>query len=612
MDIDAYAEFTYNKVEGGFYYFNYHVLSEASNWDDVEINCFGNTGNTEFKGGTINGIMRATNINQSSNQFILNGITFNKFETEGLKVYNSWTSINNTSFFDNDYPMQFNAMASYTTLKNVTVNNSSPYSLPLSGGKGIKYVGATGGGLQLERCNILNQQTSALIVENAPVLISCSKVKTVSYQSPGFPCVYLTNSASLIMDPSLVQDGGKSYLSGYRITIYSALAEDIQVNYAYSNLDCVGDAFEGTLTRNYTPGYGDFYANNNYWKWGGPPDRINHYYAFYYNGGQFGMSGQAIVNVSSYLSAPPNLTNLCPLDNEGGGGQAKRSDYEMTNPVILKGEAVKLKSGHSLEAAATMVFEPSSTNNSLKERIEKCADIITQSYNDTAIAEPIVSLVYQKMQLSLGEAMKKGFVLYGQESHEAKLLLDAQDYLLSNNNLNEEKRFSILMDRVLTYRTLGKLNIALKELALIQVSDTKHLNYTNKWLCLLTNEKNLQEGKITNKEFAELVALCDQKDELIFPHFNQQEENESRSPLLDGISVFPNPATTQIKISWTSGYEPNYVRMFNIEGKEVYSSAINLTANELTIPTNEFICGVYFIKFDSKKPIDTQKVVIVK
>jgi hypothetical protein len=623
---DAYTVLNSCNMLGGKYYLNSTFYSQYSDWSVPDIYCFANS---ELTGGSITGQLHALNINQGSDRLTLYNVLFNQLESQGLSVYNSEATIIGTTFLCNHHPMQFDAISQQISLSSVTVNNSATYGFPSSGGLGISFNGATGGSLYLEKCNILNQQTSGVVIENAPLSISCSRVKTNTYLT-GAVSIQLKNSASLLMDPALVYNGGRSDLSGYRGTIYSNLGEDIQINDAYSNLNCDMDAFEGTLTKDYSIGINDFYANNNYWKWGSGPTQLNHFYYFYYltpnpylpgvfDSKRFGNSLNGTVNAGSYLTTAPNLYDLCLLEDGGpGSGFGKNSLHYGINPDIARVSGVSLRNGKSLQDEALSVLSPEKQVSGAPNRLQTCASLIMEDYaGNTAAARPVVQMVYQKMQALLGEGISAHTIPYGKVSPETRLLLKAQDHLLHHGNLSQEKYFDVSMDRILTLRIEGRLQEAIKDLEKLRTEDLdKHNAFTGKWMCQLSLERDLHNGTITSKEFADRIAYCKTEDtKPAPPAYSESTETTSSRQAIETageLSVFPNPATDEIRISWAEQMRPSRITLTDVNGKELLNATVPAFSTLYTIPVEKFASGIYFIKAEGNSTFPDKKITIVR
>jgi len=87
-----------------------------------------------------------------------------------------------------------------------------------------------------------------------------------------------------------------------------------------------------------------------------------------------------------------------------------------------------------------------------------------------------------------------------------------------------------------------------------------------------------------------LMATC--KDSLVFSvqgeNFISEDENKS-------ISIYPNPFKNIVFISTNN---VGYVEIFDVFGRTVYYSEINIGINEIS--TSYFLKGIYFIKIHQK------------
>jgi hypothetical protein len=74
-----------------------------------------------------------------------------------------------------------------------------------------------------------------------------------------------------------------------------------------------------------------------------------------------------------------------------------------------------------------------------------------------------------------------------------------------------------------------------------------------------------------------------------------------------GIQIFPNPATDQITIRYTSGEEAK-LKIYNIHGLEVLSSNLNNSPSDVNI--SMLPPGAYIVKINSKKSSFVQRLII--
>src|SRR5690606_21098148 len=84
------------------------------------------------------------------------------------------------------------------------------------------------------------------------------------------------------------------------------------------------------------------------------------------------------------------------------------------------------------------------------------------------------------------------------------------------------------------------------------------------------------------------------------------EEASSKELTIDGLSIYPNPASGE-KVYITSTKEkPKKVEIYNVLGKVVH--AANVTGNELNISSLE--SGIYIMKIREGNSYATRKLVI--
>ena len=81
------------------------------------------------------------------------------------------------------------------------------------------------------------------------------------------------------------------------------------------------------------------------------------------------------------------------------------------------------------------------------------------------------------------------------------------------------------------------------------------------------------------------------------------EENE-----LEGINVFPNPASSELNIAWSSS-TPDMISMRDLSGKVVYTNNA-VAGSKLTITTSEFASGMYLLQVTANDKTKVTKVTI--
>ena len=81
------------------------------------------------------------------------------------------------------------------------------------------------------------------------------------------------------------------------------------------------------------------------------------------------------------------------------------------------------------------------------------------------------------------------------------------------------------------------------------------------------------------------------------------DENE-----LEGINVFPNPATSQLNVTWNST-TPEMVSIRDLSGKVVYTNN-SVAGSKLTITTSDFASGMYLLQVTANDKTKVTKVTI--
>jgi hypothetical protein len=90
----------------------------------------------------------------------------------------------------------------------------------------------------------------------------------------------------------------------------------------------------------------------------------------------------------------------------------------------------------------------------------------------------------------------------------------------------------------------------------------------------------------------------------------------SVSTITSNLSVFPNPATDNITLSFTSSYgEPESISIFDMTGREVLTQTLtnlNNGENKVTISTAQLVAGNYIVKKSSASGVVTSILCIKK
>jgi hypothetical protein len=120
---------------------------------------------------------------------------------------------------------------------------------------------------------------------------------------------------------------------------------------------------------------------------------------------------------------------------------------------------------------------------------------------------------------------------------------------------------------------------------------------------LETCQNSFTKGQATHME----AVLANQRIQIRVP---VGLENYSIS---NNVSVYPNPATDQLKISiYNIDYKTAYLSLKNSLGQEVFNSQISSTDLSAQISTSTLAKGIYFltIKLDNNKGYHQQKISI--
>lgn len=78
--------------------------------------------------------------------------------------------------------------------------------------------------------------------------------------------------------------------------------------------------------------------------------------------------------------------------------------------------------------------------------------------------------------------------------------------------------------------------------------------------------------------------------------------------VLEGINVFPNPASTELNVAWNNT-TPTSIELRDLSGKVVYSNA-TIAGSKLTITTTDFASGMYILQVRANEKMKVTKVTI--
>lgn len=78
---------------------------------------------------------------------------------------------------------------------------------------------------------------------------------------------------------------------------------------------------------------------------------------------------------------------------------------------------------------------------------------------------------------------------------------------------------------------------------------------------------------------------------------------------LDNISLFPNPASKEINLSWNRNDDVN-IRVYNSIGKLIYFAKDKNLINPLKINVSQYASGLYFVKINNANGVITKKLIV--
>jgi len=78
---------------------------------------------------------------------------------------------------------------------------------------------------------------------------------------------------------------------------------------------------------------------------------------------------------------------------------------------------------------------------------------------------------------------------------------------------------------------------------------------------------------------------------------------------LEGITLYPNPAKSEINLQWSQSDEVS-LRMYNSQGKLLYFKPQQSLTNTYTIDVSTMASGIYFLRINNQQGVLTRKVII--
>jgi hypothetical protein len=80
--------------------------------------------------------------------------------------------------------------------------------------------------------------------------------------------------------------------------------------------------------------------------------------------------------------------------------------------------------------------------------------------------------------------------------------------------------------------------------------------------------------------------------------------------LNDLIKVYPTVSNGNFKVSTNKNISEGYLKVFNINGQEVYSSKVDFSRNSVKNVSLKGASGIYIVKFTSNGKHSTHKILI--
>lgn len=584
------------------------------------VNCFENT---DIVGSEFLGSLNGSNIYDPGKKFrMINSYLHGTATNGGLSVHRSNTELRGVTVSQRQVGINITGMDVPVTCENCLFRSYNGTQMQY----GVWIWGTSASYVHLEKSRVQNATIAGVMAYKSGLSMSCTEV-TSNLNSASSSAIDLYVDASLTLDPSLRAGAGRNNLSGYGTTIHAPGAIDININNGRNNLrsHVAGRALFGTMASNRPT----FDAEYNYWNGGTAPTEAGHYNNFSDVSGQYIGGSAHDVNGANHLLWPPNMDLACPLTGQepgGGQGGTKTSSYTMSTPQVLAATHIPYDGSQSLKEAATEIFTPHFGNNSPASQISKQAGIITHNYREwKADAEPVISLVYQKMMHTLGEGVKQGQIEQSNASPEISTVMKVVDELLNalpQAPASYRERFRLSMDKAFTYRMARQEQQALDLMnAIAGWAEPKDLPYVQLWQCYLENDVLLKNGVIDKLEFSERVSLCTAAQMEIEMQNratpDEQQKNENLASSGEAISVYPNPSDGIINIITEENLKVQSVKVYSIEGKELMNLQATGTQpagtrNAVKFDLSRLHTGIYMIEISGNGTTLRKKITITK
>jgi hypothetical protein len=87
--------------------------------------------------------------------------------------------------------------------------------------------------------------------------------------------------------------------------------------------------------------------------------------------------------------------------------------------------------------------------------------------------------------------------------------------------------------------------------------------------------------------------------------FTSIEENEGTL-----FSIYPNPTSTEVNLSFTAVSETTYFELLDVNGKVLSKTSVVSGDNNITLDVRNYEPGLYLVRMSNASNSNTQRVVI--
>jgi hypothetical protein len=295
-----------------------------------------------------------------------------------------------------------------------------------------------------------------------------------------------------------------------------------------------------------------------------------------------------------------NVSSTVHVYNVGTGTRGGYSTFNLTTDdvIIPQGASFFLQNTASGSATSSITFTESlkvNTTTSVRFRKSNLNEINIRVSNDT-------NLTWDAFRLILQEGM-----LDGKDEEDALKLLNPEFSLYSKNTDGD----ALAID----FRQSGAKLIPLEALVpvpayyILDFNDTK---IPENYIAYLLDGNQLIPitNKLKHRIWMDTNALVNQTRFAIkIVGTTGENENESKKAL--NMEVYPNPANETINVFFDAGSMPEWLTIYDMQGKIIYEKNVSLTSDtRLLFDVRSWASGTYLIKANNSHGIGYKKLII--